>query len=63
MVAFQLLFVYAPFMNNWFGSEPLPLSGWLLPLGLSVAIFLIVEAGKALFRTQVPARRVVEPTV
>jgi magnesium-transporting ATPase (P-type) len=62
MVAFQLLFVYAPFMNNWFGSEPLPLSGWLLPLGLSLAIFLIVEAGKALFRSQVPARRVGEPT-
>ncbi len=59
MLLFQLVFVYAPFMHSWFGSAALPLMGWLLPLGLSVAIFLLVEAGKVLFRRMTPAPHVV----
>jgi magnesium-transporting ATPase (P-type) len=58
MLVLQLVFVYAPFMNNWFGSAPLPVEGWLLPLGLAVVIFLLVEVGKAGFRRVVPDRRV-----
>jgi hypothetical protein len=58
MLALQLVFVYAPFMNTWFGSAPLPVEGWALPLGLSVVIFLLVEAGKSLFRRLVPPQRV-----
>jgi magnesium-transporting ATPase (P-type) len=58
MLVLQLVFVYAPFMNNWFGSAPLPVQGWLLPLGLAVAIFLFVEVGKAVLRRVVPERQV-----
>jgi magnesium-transporting ATPase (P-type) len=54
MVVLQVLFVYAPFMNNWFESAPLGPTGWLLPLGLSVVIFVLVEGGKVLFRRLVP---------
>ncbi|MGB7979314.1 MAG: cation-transporting P-type ATPase [Candidatus Nanopelagicales bacterium] len=56
MVALQVMFVYAPFMHSWFGSAPLPLVGWLLPLGLSVLIFFLVEAGKVVFRRTTTAR-------
>jgi magnesium-transporting ATPase (P-type) len=58
MLILQLVFVYAPFMNNWFGSAPLPVEGWLIPLGLAVGIFLLVEVGKAGFRRVVPVKRV-----
>ncbi len=61
MLALQLLFVYAPFMNSWFGSAPLPIEGWLIPLALSVLIFLLVEAGKAVFRRVVRAPQVATP--
>ncbi len=57
MVVLQLVFVYAPFMHSWFGSAALPIQGWLLPLGLSVLIFLLVEAGKAVFRRVTAAPR------
>lgn len=50
LVILQLIFSYAPFMNSWFGSAPLGPEGWLLPLGLSVVIFFLVEVGKALFK-------------
>lgn len=44
----QLVFVYAPFMNLWFHSAPIAARDWLLPIG--IAIFLAVEAEKALLR-------------
>ncbi len=43
----QALFVYAPFMHTLFGSSPLPASAWAVTIGIAAAIFLIVEAGKA----------------
>jgi len=46
----QLAFVYAPFMNTWFGSAPLELRHWLVPLGVGFAVFLIVELEKAIVR-------------
>ncbi|GAA3018942.1 cation-translocating P-type ATPase [Microbacterium dextranolyticum] len=47
LVALQLVYTYAPFMHALFGSEPLTLVGWALPIGFSVAIFLAVEMLKA----------------
>ncbi len=46
----QLGFVYAPFMHVWFGSAALELRHWLVPLGVGLAVFLIVETEKALIR-------------
>lgn len=50
LLALQLLYTYAPFMHALFDSEPLTVSGWLLPLAFSIVIFLAVEALKALRR-------------
>ena len=50
LVLLQLVFVYAPFMHAWFGSASLPLGYWLIPLGIGLAVFLTVEAEKALLR-------------
>jgi magnesium-transporting ATPase (P-type) len=46
----QALFVYAPIMHTLFGSSPLPASSWAITVAIAVAIFLIVELGKALLR-------------
>lgn len=43
MVSFQLLFVYAPFMNFAFQSEPISLAAWLRVLAVSIGVFLIVD--------------------
>ncbi len=50
LACFQLIFVYAPFMQLWFGSAPLEARHWLIPLGIGAAVFLIVEAEKILTR-------------
>ena len=50
LLLLQVLFVYAPFMNTWFDSAPIGVDGWLIPLGLSLVIFLLIEAGKAVQR-------------
>ncbi len=50
LVILQLGFVYAPFMQLWFGSAPLELRHWLVPLGTGFIIFLLVEAEKAILR-------------
>jgi magnesium-transporting ATPase (P-type) len=46
LIVLQLLFVYAPFMNNLFRSVPLEARHWLIPLGIGAAVFLIVELEK-----------------
>jgi magnesium-transporting ATPase (P-type) len=46
----QLLFVYAPFMNGWFGTAPLAARQWLTPLAIGIVVFLAVETEKAVFR-------------
>jgi len=43
----QLGLVYLPFMNTWFGSAPLALRHWLVPLGIGVVVFLLIEGQKA----------------
>jgi magnesium-transporting ATPase (P-type) len=54
MLALQIGFVYLPFMNAWFNSAPLPLSGWAIPLALSVVVFILAEVGKAVMRRSMP---------
>jgi magnesium-transporting ATPase (P-type) len=48
LALFQLIFVYAPMMQHWFGSVDLELHHWLIPLGIGSAAFLIVEVEKAI---------------
>lgn len=50
LVVLQLLFVYAPFMQLWFGTATVELRHWLLPLGIGVAVFLVIETEKYLLR-------------
>ena len=50
LVFLQLLFVYAPFLNRWFHTAPLTPRDWLMPVGIGVAIFLVVEFEKAVVR-------------
>ena len=50
LVVLQLMFVYVPFLNLWFHSAPIAFRDWLLPIGVGFAIFLAVEAEKALLR-------------
>ncbi|MBX3746601.1 MAG: cation-transporting P-type ATPase [Verrucomicrobiae bacterium] len=54
----QLLFVYAPFMQTLFGSTPLEWRHWLIPLGIGLGVFLLVETEKAVLRAiEARARR------
>ena len=46
MTAAQLLFTYAPFMNNLFGTTPLPWQTWLPILGTGMAAYLLVAFDK-----------------
>lgn len=46
----QLAFVYLPFMQTAFGTAPLELRHWLVPLGVGLGVFFIVEAEKAITR-------------
>jgi len=55
LIALQLVYTYVPFMNDLFGSRPLSVGSWVLPVVLSIAIFLAVEALKALRRRSVHA--------
>ena len=46
----QLGFVYLPVMNAAFGTAPLALRHWLLPMAIGALIFLAIEGEKALTR-------------
>ena len=50
MVLIQLLFTYAPFMNNLFQSAPLSLTLWLDVLAVGLAAYMIIEIEKWLRR-------------
>ncbi len=50
MILIQLLFTYAPFMNNLFQSAPINLELWLSILAVSIAAYIIVEFEKWLRR-------------
>lgn len=46
LITLQVFYTYVPFMNDLFGSRPLSAWSWLLPLVLSIVVFLVVEALK-----------------
>jgi magnesium-transporting ATPase (P-type) len=41
---------YIPFMNHTFGTVPLEFADWKYPFAIGIAVFLIVEAEKAVMR-------------
>ena len=50
VVAAQLLFTYAPFMNALFDSRPLAIRDWVVLVGVGLAIFLLMECEKLFSR-------------
>src|SRR5690606_3963038 len=50
LVLLQLLFTYAPFMQQLFRSTPLPPSSWAMILAMGAGLFLLVETEKAVLR-------------
>ncbi len=50
LIGLQLVYTYVPFMNDLFGSRPLAIWSWGLPLLLSIVIFLAVELLKVVRR-------------
>ena len=48
MIALQLAYTYAPFMNTWFESAPLEAWMWLPILAIGIAAFFLVEIEKAI---------------
>jgi hypothetical protein len=50
VVAAQLAFTYAPFMQAWFDSRPVALTDGALVLACGVAFMLLLEAEKLLLR-------------
>ena len=51
MLLLQLAVVYLPFMNTIFGTEPLPMKGWVFPILLGAIVFIIVEIEKFIMRS------------
>lgn len=54
VILLQIPFTYLPSMQGLFGTEAISLGDWLLIFSLGLAVFLLVEAEKALFRTSPP---------
>lgn len=50
LIVFQLIFVYAPFMNLWFGTEPIKAGYWGWAVLAGFVVFCMVEAEKFVFR-------------
>lgn len=55
-LALQLLFIYAPFMNRLFDTEPLNVTAWLYCLGVGLAVFVLVEFEKLAVRSWLSGR-------
>ena len=51
-LALQLLFIYAPFMNHLFGTEPLDIMTWLLCIGVGLSVFILVEVEKRIIHAR-----------
>jgi hypothetical protein len=47
-----VIYTYVPFMNVLFESRPLAATSWILPIVVSIGIFLAVEALKAALRAR-----------
>ncbi len=50
LLALQCLFIYAPFMHIWFHSAPIGFAEWGRIFGMTIVVFLLVEAGKWVIR-------------
>ena len=50
LVVIQIVFVYVPFMNTFFGTSPIELELWLYPLVAGITVFFIVEGEKFIAR-------------
>ncbi len=48
LIVLQILFVYAPFMNTFFGTEGIEAGLWLYPLAAGLLVFITVELEKYL---------------
>lgn len=46
LVLLQLVFVYIPFMNNFFNTSPIGGTYWLYPLAAGIVVFSVVELEK-----------------
>ncbi|MFO7809821.1 MAG: cation-transporting P-type ATPase [Candidatus Delongbacteria bacterium] len=46
LAVLQILFVYVPFMQKWFGTENMAIRHWLLTVGIGAGVFLLVELEK-----------------
>jgi magnesium-transporting ATPase (P-type) len=57
LVVLQLIYTYVPFMNVLFESRPLAATAWILPIVVSIGIFLAVEALKAVVRARARSSR------
>jgi magnesium-transporting ATPase (P-type) len=56
LLLLQMVFVYAPFMQLWFGTAALAPRHWLIPMAIGFAVFLLVEAEKAIVRRLVAGK-------
>lgn len=50
LIVLQLAITYIPFMNNIFGTVPLPLASWQYPFMLGIIVFIAVEIEKAVVK-------------
>ncbi len=57
VTALQFLFTYAPFMEDFFDTRPLPFLWGVLIVGVGVALLLILEIEKAVLRRLNPVNR------
>jgi P-type Ca2+ transporter type 2C len=48
LIALQLVFTYAPFMNQLFGTDPHYITYWIYPLSGGFIVFILVELEKYL---------------
>ncbi|MCC5914202.1 MAG: cation-transporting P-type ATPase [Balneolaceae bacterium] len=57
LIIFQMIFTYAPFMNEWFGTTPHAFWYWVYPLSGGFLVFMIVELEKYLIGQSRAAKR------
>jgi P-type Ca2+ transporter type 2C len=58
LIVLQLVFTYAPFMNEWFGTDPHRAWYWVYPVTGGMIVFLLVEFEKFVLGR----RRIKKPT-
>jgi magnesium-transporting ATPase (P-type) len=57
LIVLQVAYTYVPLMNVLFESRPLAAASWILPIVVSIGIFLAVEALKAVLRARSASSR------